>query len=112
MGKILYPVGTMVEVVKTHIVDPDKHVGHGRKGLIGRVIAYRKGSPYPYQLDNSQFVRFNVKELKRYTPTDSKKIPVKDSVEKSGEQCQCMTEDQLADAVELALVRVLSKLVA
>lgn len=91
MAKILYPVGTLVQVVDSIKID-----GHLNKhdvpiGTIAKVEQYNKGAKYPYRIEGYS-ESLNVKELKRYTPKSPKKTTVEQSKsveEKQQIVCQC-----------------------
>ena len=91
MAKILYPVGTLVQVVDNikigyHFSKHDIPIG-----TIAKVTRYYKGSKHPYRIEGYS-ESLNVKELKRYTPKSPKKTTVEQSKsveEKQQIVCQC-----------------------
>ena len=90
MAKILYPVGTLVQVVNS--IDGDNYNKHDVPiGTIAKVEQYNKGAKYPYRIEGYS-ESLNVKELKRYTPKSPKKTTVEQSEsveEKQQIVCQC-----------------------
>ena len=69
MAKILYPVGTLVQVVDNIKVN-DNYLRHNIPiGTIAKVIQYREGVEHPYIIEGYS-ESLNVKELKRYTPKE------------------------------------------
>ena len=91
MAKILYPVGTLVQVVDNIKID-DHYVKHDIPiGTIAKVKYYNKGTKYPYMIEGYSG-SLNVKELKRYTPKSPKKTTVEQSKSVEERQqivCQC-----------------------
>ena len=91
MAKILYPVGTLVQVVDSINVN-DNYLRHNIPiGTIAKVEQYNKGAKYPYRIEGYS-ESLNVKELKRYTPKSPKKTTVEQSKsveEKQQIVCQC-----------------------
>ncbi len=67
--KILYPVGTKVQVVRSVVLN-DLAIPHNKMGLVGEVVRYHKGSTYPQQLHNCGDFRFSVQELERFSEQD------------------------------------------
>ena len=91
MGKILYPVGTLVQVVDSIKLASDSYAHEIPIGTIAKVASYDKGVRYPYKIEGYS-ESLNVKELKRYTPKSPKKTAVEQSKsveEKQQIVCQC-----------------------
>ena len=91
MSKILYPVGTLVQVVDSIKLDGDSYAHEIPIGTIAKVVSYNKGVRYPYKIEGYS-ESLNVKELKRYTPKSPKKTAVEKSKsveEKQQTVCQC-----------------------
>ncbi len=91
MAKILYPVGTLVQVVDNIKIDDNFSKHDIPIGTIAKVTRYYKGSKHPYRIEGYN-QPLNVKELKRYTPKSPKKTTVEQSKsveEKQQIVCQC-----------------------
>lgn len=91
MGKILYPVGTLVQVVDNIKIGYHFNRHDVPIGTIAKVEQYNKGTKYPYRIEGYS-ESLNVKELKRYTPKSPKKTTVEQSKsveEKQQIVCQC-----------------------
>lgn len=81
MAKILYPVGTQVQVVANF----GDSSGDRDIGKVGTVVSYTKKNnnphvyngttmPYRIQFEDGNYVFAAVKELKRYNPTQVNKV--------------------------------------
>ena len=91
MAKILYPVGTLVQVVDNIKIGYHFNRHDVPIGTIAKVEQYNKGAKYPYRIEGYS-ESLNVKELKRYTPKSPKKTTVEQSKsveEKQQIVCQC-----------------------
>lgn len=91
MAKILYPVGTLVQVVDNIKIDDHFNKHDIPIGTIAKVEYYNKGTKYPYMIEGYSG-SLNVKELKRYTPKSPKKTTVEQSKSVEERQqivCQC-----------------------
>ena len=114
MAKILYPVGTLVQVVDSIKVENDSYKHDIPIGTIAKVEQYIKGANYPYRIEGHSDP-LNVKELKRYTPKSPKKTTVEQSKsveEKQQIVCQCdMSSYYTAEEVDVLLANQLDRFI-
>ena len=108
MAKILYPVGTLVQVVDSIKVENYYYKHDIPIGTIAKVEQYNKGTKYPYRIEGYS-ESLNVKELKRYTPKSPQKTTVEQSKSVEERQqivCQCdMSSYYTKEEVDVLLAR-------